>query len=570
MANYKVIFRADRTGNAKAVSWEPGCPVIIDAVQVSRDTDTGEAFLQVKVENATDHTIEEIAARAIIAFSSGESQTIAIRELDADVAGGASHTFKPTKLESGDVQDVSVAIVSATSGESRWDSMQEPTAIPKAKPLQLSDKALGERKVRLGQPGNNPNVLGSAPVRGEGWWVCGCGGINVGTGVCRRCGADLPTLLSLEDERQLEQWADERESARVQKAYVEAKTLQDKGDAASLEKAITLFDSIADYEDSCERAGICRDALSETQQAQSSRKKKLAIAFAAIAVGAIAAFLVATTIIIPNAKTAEAIALIESGSFTEALDILKELDSTGKSTESIVDAYLDSAEQYAGSGDYETAFDLVQSMSPYIDTEDLLRSYATHAGDAYMAEDAYLAAVSWYEKAGDAERVQDAEYHYVKAHFFNEDPTTFDFLKKLRDAGYLDSESLYEQLYAWDVDLADIYNPDRTGLRLVFAMAGGEPGGELPFHVVFTRTVVRNDTAKDYTSSYDFVLSMEDFESLQQMHDHGDGYASIEIKNRNDTHFNYTTYITAGSSSESITVTVTANGEEYSETVVLK
>lgn len=611
MSNYKVVFRADRTDSAKKVLWEPGCPIAIDAVQISRNTDTGEAFLQLKVENVTDHTIGGVSARAVVTYSSGATQQVDMRELDADISCGATHTFKPVRLENGDAQDATVTITGAASGGSRWESAREPEAIPKAMPLKLSETALGERKALLGSIGDNPNVLSSSPARGEGWWVCGCGSINVGTERCRRCGAELQTLVSLEDERQLEQWADERESARVLKVYEDATALQGKGDIASLEKAVSLFDSIAGYEDSSERAAECKDTLSKAKKAKEGKTKRLAITVAAITAAIVAAFFIATKLIIPsseynaalemveqgrydeaieafeqlgdfkdsseqilNTKTAKAIALIEDGSYKEAFDILKELDLIGATTEPIIGAFLDSAERHAGDADYETAYNLAQSLSPYVDTDELARSYAISAGDADMAAGYYSAAVSWYGKAGDDELVLDAEYHYVKAHFDNEDLTTFEYMKKLRDADYLDSAALYEELYAWHVDLNGLffegsggrYNSGHVYLR--YRMSGGEPGTELTFHVEFSYSgnFSSDGRSNHFNHSYDFTLSMEDFQNQLAKENDG-GYTTKMISSQSQSSFYR---LTPGLYSNlTVTVTVTAGGETLSETMNL-
>ena len=41
MANFKVVFRSDNQGADTSPGWEPGCPLLVNAVQVSRNTDTG-------------------------------------------------------------------------------------------------------------------------------------------------------------------------------------------------------------------------------------------------------------------------------------------------------------------------------------------------------------------------------------------------------------------------------------------------------------------------------------------------------------------------------------------------
>lgn len=48
MADYKIVFRADETSSDHAtLLWEPPCPAMLAAVQVSRNVQTSEAYLQV-------------------------------------------------------------------------------------------------------------------------------------------------------------------------------------------------------------------------------------------------------------------------------------------------------------------------------------------------------------------------------------------------------------------------------------------------------------------------------------------------------------------------------------------
>ena len=68
MANYKVILRqsVDQDDNF----WEPGCPLIVETLQVSRNTETGEAYLQVKIKNLSAQTIDVYKRQPLGSLSS--------------------------------------------------------------------------------------------------------------------------------------------------------------------------------------------------------------------------------------------------------------------------------------------------------------------------------------------------------------------------------------------------------------------------------------------------------------------------------------------------------------------
>lgn len=58
MANFKVVFRSDNQGADTSPGWEPGCPLLVNAVQVSRNTDTGQCYLQLKLSNISGATVD--------------------------------------------------------------------------------------------------------------------------------------------------------------------------------------------------------------------------------------------------------------------------------------------------------------------------------------------------------------------------------------------------------------------------------------------------------------------------------------------------------------------------------
>ena len=89
MANYKIIFKDEKC------PWEAGCPVLITAVQVSRNTETSEAYLQVKVKNVSNQDVESIYATLDVKFSDETSETVSIESLDADVSTIQELALKP-------------------------------------------------------------------------------------------------------------------------------------------------------------------------------------------------------------------------------------------------------------------------------------------------------------------------------------------------------------------------------------------------------------------------------------------------------------------------------------------
>ena len=70
MAEYKVIFRDEKP------DWQENCPIVLEAVQASRDTQSSATFLQLKLRNISDSTIASIAIEAIVTSPDGKSETV--------------------------------------------------------------------------------------------------------------------------------------------------------------------------------------------------------------------------------------------------------------------------------------------------------------------------------------------------------------------------------------------------------------------------------------------------------------------------------------------------------------
>lgn len=122
MAKYKVIFRSDNKNADTAPGWEPGCPVIINAVQVSRNTGTGQCCLQLKLSNLTDEVVGRFALRAEVTYADGTAEAVEIAPLDADIRPGRAHQPGAVLLTGSDVRHVTARIASATYGNEQWMS----------------------------------------------------------------------------------------------------------------------------------------------------------------------------------------------------------------------------------------------------------------------------------------------------------------------------------------------------------------------------------------------------------------------------------------------------------------
>lgn len=203
MANYKVVFKNSlEDGN---ILWEQGCPLVFEAIQVARNTDTAQSYLQIKIKNVSIAEVKSYSGQVVVTFDNKEEQIIELKFLDADIACGASKILAPVELVQSQVQLVQYAIADVITGAGEWKSQTPPVVVPSKELLGLSEKALKKRESVLAakQISNSKFALRHAVVAGDDWWVCACGTPNVDRNECAGCFATKEEMQNLESENYL-------------------------------------------------------------------------------------------------------------------------------------------------------------------------------------------------------------------------------------------------------------------------------------------------------------------------------------------------------------------------------
>lgn len=239
MSGFKVVYRIDPTDDTPEITWEEGCPLLLDALQIARNTDTGEAYVQTRFLNISGETINSFKVTITVVYGDGSEENLCLNPLDADIFSGMTYSARPVVLSAGDAiaARVKVEIVCRDSGQ--WVSHLPLSKVRKPCALSLSSTALEERVDELRELGCKDSRKASlySIERNDGWTLCPCGQVNVGTKYCVSCGLDLSTYSSaLEDLKTLSQkGADrkEREEAERQK--------RDEKQAETKKKAIRFF-----------------------------------------------------------------------------------------------------------------------------------------------------------------------------------------------------------------------------------------------------------------------------------------------------------------------------------------
>lgn len=214
MSEYKIVFRntSDGPEPENQTKWEPGCPLLFEAVQVSRNTKTGQAFLQARAKNISAEEVSSFTAKLSCTFSDGSTAEFTASPLDADILPWCDYTLAPIELPRGDAESADARVLSATSPANGWASSLEPGALPQRKPLNLSDEALSERRLQLDQLGcAQPEEAAPFGVEEHGGWtLCACGQPSIGYSTCPACQLPFGPNAVLEDDQHLESLARER------------------------------------------------------------------------------------------------------------------------------------------------------------------------------------------------------------------------------------------------------------------------------------------------------------------------------------------------------------------------
>ena len=199
-AKYKVIFREESgADSASQIKWEPGSPLSLSAVQISRNTETSESFLQVKALNIADRMVSEVHAEATVQYPDGSSETLTLDDLDADVKAGTAYTFDAVSLSRGDATraDVRMVKVKLADGET-WETTTEPSPVVPGDTVDLPESYASARLAYLADAGCSDVASATHKIDDHGdYWVCTCGQVNLAS-KCAKCQLSKQDALNSE------------------------------------------------------------------------------------------------------------------------------------------------------------------------------------------------------------------------------------------------------------------------------------------------------------------------------------------------------------------------------------
>lgn len=249
----------------------------------------------------------------------------------------------------------------------------------------------------------------------------------------------------------------------------------------------------------------------EVRKAEEQRQKELEkakaikkfVIVASVVVAVIVFLYLLTSVIIPNAKYNDAVALMDAGQYEDAIIAFEAMDGYKDSKEQIKncktalkDIEYQKADQSYSNRNYETAYSMFMELIGYKDSLDRAKECALYVGGEALVKKNYEKAIEWYTKAGFSEEVKNVKYQYVLAHRNNDDETTFTYLSDLRKANYKDSGAIFSELYSWKIEfVAANSDPNSTQNKtniskydpvyIHFVITGGAPNATITPYVTY-------------------------------------------------------------------------------------
>ena len=405
MANFKVVFRSDNQGADTTPGWETGCPLLVNAVQVSRNTDTGQCYLQLKLSNISGATVDSFKLQADVSYVDGASETVELNPLDADVQPAKTHRPEPVSLAGSQITNVIVRVLSVSQPEIEWhaEAGSEPGPIPVGTELVLDKKATAERAKSLEELYKDSSKYRHAVTLDNTWWVCSCGMPNVDRDRCCRCDLSKDYLVALEDEQSL----------------------------------------------------IARCEERRIRTAKRKRKRLIASASFIIAVVAALAILFFTTdVIVPNASYNAAARLLSEKNYDSAYSAFLKLGTYRGSDQAAQECALQAAQSALDSEEFAT----LERWYSRIDRKNEIDGSIREKASQLSSESKLGSAAGLYQIIGDEEAENQTLYQYVQNNYdgdYNE--FVAKFLGQLAQDNYEDSKDLRNSyIERWKSEYPDV------------------------------------------------------------------------------------------------------------------
>ena len=237
----------------------------------------------------------------------------------------------------------------------------------------------------------------------------------------------------------------------------------------------------------------------------------------------------------------EAEAQFKAGKYKDALSAFKMLSDFKDSRERYKEAAYQYAEQLFNSGKYDDARIYYDELHEYKDSQGKSIEACYNVGCQMINERNYARAIAMLQKCKDyndsAEKLNDAMYGFVNANKDATNTITYQYLKKLVKANYPGAKSIYNELYAWKIDIYAINNSENSKVNMSsisrydkvyfhYKVSGGPLGDYITETIKFSGHMPGSSDAK---SSMEVWSGAESWWSMWFENGHRSGTAKLKI-----------------------------------------
>lgn len=292
------------------------------------------------------------------------------------------------------------------------------------------------------------------------------------------------------------------EIAKKDDIYDEAKEKMKRATVTGYSAAIPLFKKIPGWRDADELIVTCNQKIDElTAKAERTRQerariakrnKKIALIVTLIVCAVIAFIVLLNTVIIPNGKYNDALALMEAGKYGSAANIFNKILDYSDAKSMYNQCVELGAQHEFDQGNYTTVIEMLECSDSFDATNDLYIQACLAMAERRISNNEF-GAPFYIEKIPQSSQtlslLKDVKYTYILANQDNSNLYTHTYLKELKAASYKDCDQIWDELYAWKVTLKNFnttsddyysnlsYLPTSSSyLHMLFYLTGGEPG----------------------------------------------------------------------------------------------